>query len=75
MSEKRLTVSARVVLVLEIDSGSTWGQSVTMEQVLKQAGEETKGAIAELIRTRSEKFGGCRLVSDPVVKSVSATLT
>lgn len=44
------TATARVQITIEVDSGSSWGPDCTVEQVLKQAGEESLARITSILR-------------------------
>lgn len=62
-----MKVSARVIVTIEIKSGSTWEDSVPCDQVFKQAGEE---AVNRLQRTVDTSSSHMKIIGKPQVTVV-----
>lgn len=59
------SVTARVVFTVEMPAGSNWGTQCTVEQIHKQAGQETKNHLENILR----KHGG-KIIGEPKVIAV-----
>lgn len=57
MPTPKFLSSARVTLVVEVEHGSSYGAGTTIDQIHKQASEETKNYIEAVLRDK----GGLRL--------------
>ena len=66
----RVSDHAIVTVTLEIDASSTWGTGCAVDQIHRQAGQETLAALCNLLR--ANKFNRFRVVGQP---SVSAIVT
>lgn len=60
-----MTIHAKVTLTIEIDSGSSWGNATTFDQVSKQATEGALGRVGEMCG----KYGA-RIVGKPEVMAI-----
>lgn len=72
MPEQKLSVTARMVVTVEVTAHSTWGQSTTMEQVHKQGAEDAINALDRLIREAAQKGQRITVVGTPTMKTVTA---
>lgn len=61
-----MSVHAKVLVTLEIDSDSSWADDTTMGQVVKQA----KDDIAGKLRRMQREVSGIRLAGDFKVTSI-----
>jgi hypothetical protein len=65
----RIGATARVTVVLEIDASASWGPGCTVEQIQRQAGQETTFCLLNLLNASSMR-GRVRLVTPPTVSAV-----
>jgi hypothetical protein len=69
MSTEHTSATARVQITIELPAGSTWGNDCTVDQIYKQAGEETVQALRNIL---SAKWGNNAKIIDHKVTAVFA---
>lgn len=70
MSGQRTSASARLELVIDIPASSSWGRDCTIDQIYRQAGEETTHALGVMLR---KEFGPtAKIIGVPKVQAVIA---
>jgi hypothetical protein len=70
--EKKITASARLQVTLDLPAGSTWGSDCSIDQIFRQAGEETVQGLRNLL---SQHYGPSARVIDSKVTAVFAERT
>lgn len=58
---------ARVTLTIEVPASGCWGAGTALDQVYRQAGEETKRLIEDMLTKR-----GGKVIGEPKVVAVMA---
>jgi hypothetical protein len=61
-----MSTTARVKVTLDISAGSAWADTVTMDQIVRQASEETVRKLENLI----QKDMSFTIVGKPIVTAV-----
>lgn len=70
MADDEFTSTAKVRIVLEVDSAS-WGSKVTAEEMFRLTAREAQNAVTRLLVDYGSKNGPrMRIVGDPVVEWV-----
>jgi hypothetical protein len=57
------SATAKVTLVIEVPAGSSWGADASLDQIYRQAGEETRNHVERIFR---EAKTGVRILSSTV---------